>query len=135
MPAETLAVCVVEGLLRNAAFQGYTEGILDLRRASRVLHCTLVTGCFCLSLWQVNRGGGQHVFFCCMMVSLPLGLSPQPHPVSKPQANSTAHTHSCTQTEFKVVPNTKHALQPKLLGTLFCLVLLFCPYDVEEWEG
>lgn len=48
---------------------------------------------------------------------------------------STAHTHSCTQTEFKVVPNTKHVLQPKLLGTLFCLVLLFCPYDVEEREA
>lgn len=69
MPAETMAVCVFECLLKKVAFQGCTEGILDLSRASRVLHCTLVTICFCRSAWQAKRGDGWYVFFCCMRVS------------------------------------------------------------------
>lgn len=54
MPAETLAACVFECLLRKVAFHRHTENILDASLATSVLHSKPVTICSYWSAWQVE---------------------------------------------------------------------------------
>lgn len=90
------------------------ESILDQSRASSVLHTHWSLYAPCWSAWQGERGGVLHVHFYCMKASAfkgyPLGHSPS----QSLRPYCMEHTPSRTQREFRLVPNTKHMLQPKL---------------------